>query len=107
MYHLRNKLSHSNVVCDKKINACDNCIKVVISSHNYDIAVTLQYSQMESISGIPHNNSVLSDPNLIWMKTMDKRNPALMDMCKSVVDKYINFQYHQSSTETESNQLTK
>ena len=107
LYQLRNKLGRSNVVCDPKkdFNACDDFIRVVISSHM--VAVTLQYLQMESISDIPHNDSVLSDPDLIWMKTVNERKRILMDVCKSVVDEYIDFQYHQNSAESDSNQPDK
>ena len=71
------------------------------------VAVTLQYLQMESISDTPHNDSVLSDPDLIWMKTLDERKRILMGVCRSVVDKYIDFQCHQSSPESDSNQPDK
>ena len=107
LYQLRNKLGRSNVVCDPKkdFNACDDFIRMVISSHM--IFVTLKHLNMESISDIPCNESVLRDPNLIWIKTDDERKKILLAVCTSVVDKYIDFTYHQNCADNESGQADK
>ena len=42
------------------------------------IAVTLKNLNMKSISDIPHNEAILPDPHLLWMKTADERETGCM-----------------------------
>ena len=51
---------------------------------------------MKSVADIPQNDTLLPDPQLIWMKSADERKKLLMDICNTIADEFIDFRYHKS-----------
>lgn len=93
LYQLRNKLNRTNVVKkpSRDFNACDDFFVLTVKSHILAAALTLlgikSLKDIPTIKGIP-------DAENAWMKTSTERKKILNDICKEVVDTFVDFSFH-------------
>lgn len=93
LYQLRNKLNRTNVVKkpSRDFNACDDFLVLTIKSHI--IAASLTLLGMKSVKDIPSIKAI-PDADNAWMKTSAERKKILNDICKELVDTFVDFSFH-------------
>lgn len=95
LYQLRNAINRTNVVKVPldNFNACEDFFVLAIKCHILSAAMKMM--SMKSLEDMP-SSRYITDPENVWMSTKEERKKILMTIATSIVDLYIDINYHTS-----------
>ncbi len=104
LYQLRNKLNRTNVVTKPKnnVNACEDFVEIVTSS--LIISSTLEMLSLNSVNDMPSDISVPGAEE-VWTLSADERRKHLLDLCRRIYDKYVDFKFNDVTSTTNESDL--
>lgn len=94
LYQLRNLIGRFNVTNPKsRFDECEDFLILVVEA--YILACALELFQMDSVDDKPTFVGVEDD---VWLKSAKVRRTILMEMSRAVVDKFVQFRFHDLPT---------